>query len=910
MADTKASQTAWHAISDKEALLKIKSTADGLTQEEVANRLLEHGANKLPQASPPSLLKRVFRQLNNLLIIVLIVAAVITALMGHWLDFYVIMLVVVVNTVVGFVQEGKAERALNAIKHMLAPNATVLRNGQRSQIAADQLVPGDIVMLTAGDKVPADLRLLQTKNLHIQEAILTGESVAVEKNTLTHALATELAERGCMAYSGTLITSGHAKALVVETGPRTEIGRISGLMSEVNELITPLLQQMTRFSRWLTGIILLFAAMIYVYGTFIQGTEAADMFIIVVGLAVAAIPEGLPAILTITLAIGVQRMAGQKAIIRRLPVVETLGAVSVICSDKTGTLTRNEMTVTGIVTAEELIRVTGVGYTPDGEFYAAENKLEIETLPTVEWLLKAAVLCNDASLDLVDSEWKITGDPMEVALLTAACKADLVADILNAHYPRQDIIPFDAEHRFMATLHHDHQGHDFIFVKGAPERLLADCHLQQNAKGENQPLDLNYWQQQLEALAASGQRVLAVAMKPADAGQQELNFEDLKQDLVLLGLLGLMDPPREEAIVAIKACHGAGIQVKMITGDHAATASAIAGQLALKNSEQVMTGAELNELDDEALRQKVETISVFARTSPEHKLRLVSALQANQHIVAMTGDGVNDAPALKRADVGIAMGRSGTEAAKEASEMVLADDNFASIVRAVREGRTVYDNLKKAILFLLPINGGESLSIIVAVIAGLTLPITPIQILWVNMVSSVALAMVLAFEPGEEGSMQRQPRNRSEKMLSGLLIWRISFVSVLFLIGIYGIYIWSQAQGATIEESRTYAVNTLVMMEIFYLFNVRCLNVASWSIRQWFTSKMAFISLGLVVLLQLAFTYLPIMQQLFVTESVSLFYWVVIFGIGVAVYLILEVEKTIRRALTGLNVTQPSTSTG
>ncbi|MCL5974757.1 MAG: HAD-IC family P-type ATPase, partial [Gammaproteobacteria bacterium] len=585
-------------------------------------------------------------------------------------------------------------------------------------------------------------------------------------------------------------------------------------------------------------------------------------------------------------------------------------AVSVICSDKTGTLTRNEMTVTGILTAEELIRVTGVGYTPDGEFYTTENKLEIETLPTVEWLLKAAVLCNDASLDLVESEWKITGDPMEVALLTAACKADLVADALNTHYPRQDVIPFDAEHRFMATLHHDHQGHDFIFVKGAPERLLADCHWQQNAKGENQPLNLNYWQQQLEALAASGQRVLAVAMKPANAGQQELNFEDLKQDLVLLGLLGLMDPPREEAIVAIKACHGAGIQVKMITGDHAATASAIAGQLALKNSERVMTGAELNELDDEALRQKVETISVFARTSPEHKLRLVSALQANQHIVAMTGDGVNDAPALKRADVGIAMGRSGTEAAKEASEMVLADDNFASIVRAVREGRTVYDNLKKAILFLLPINGGESLSIIVAVIAGLTLPITPIQILWVNMVSSVALAMVLAFEPGEEGSMQRQPRNRSEKMLSGLLIWRISFVSVLFLIGIYGIYIWSQAQGATIEESRTYAVNTLVMMEIFYLFNVRCLNVASWSIRQWFTSKMAFISLGLVVLLQLAFTYLPIMQQLFVTEAVSLFYWVVIFGIGVAVYLILEVEKTIRRALIGRNVTQPSTSTG
>ncbi|MDX1574142.1 MAG: HAD-IC family P-type ATPase [Methylophaga sp.] len=904
------SSSAWHTLTDKAALAQLKSNAGGLTPEEVANRLQHYGPNKLPQAQPPSLLKRVFRQLNNLLIIVLIIAACITALMGHWLDFYVIMLVVVVNTVVGFVQEGKAERALNAIKHMLAPNATVLRNGQRSLIAADQLVPGDIVLLAAGDKIPADLRLLQTKNLHIQEAILTGESVAVEKNSETQKLTTELAERRCMAYSGTLITSGHAKALVVETGQRTEIGRISGLMTEVNELTTPLLQQMTRFSRWLTGIILMFAAMIYAYGTSIQGTSATEMFIIVVGLAVATIPEGLPAILTITLAIGVQRMAGQKAIIRRLPVVETLGAVSVICSDKTGTLTRNEMTVTSIVTGEDLIHVTGVGYAPDGEFYTAENVIEIENLPTVEWLLKAAALCNDASLSLVEAEWKTTGDPMEVALLTAAYKADFVVDDLHKHYPRQDVIPFDAEHRFMATLHHDHDGHDFIFVKGAPERLLADCQWQQDANGENKPLAITYWHQQLDKLAASGRRVLAVAMKPANAGQQELNFGDLKQDLVLLGLLGLMDPPREEAIIAIKAAHAAGIQVKMITGDHAATASAIAGQLALTNSEQVMTGNELNELDDETLRQKVETISVFARTSPEHKLRLVSALQANQHVVAMTGDGVNDAPALKRADVGIAMGRSGTEAAKEASEMVLMDDNFASIVRAVREGRTVYDNLKKAILFLLPINGGESLSIIVAVFAGLTLPITPIQILWVNMVSSVALAMVLAFEPSEEGSMQRQPRNRSEKILSGLLLWRITFVSLLFSIGIYGIYLWSQVQGASVEESRTYAVNTLVMMEVFYLFNVRCLHVASWSIRQWFTSKMAFISLGLVMLLQLAFTYLATMQQLFATEAISLFYWIVILGIGIALYLILEVEKAIRRALTGRNITQLSTSNG
>lgn len=896
MSESSASKP-WHSLSAEAALSELEADKHGLTQAGVERRLEQYGENQLPLARPPSVFKRLFRQLNNLLILVLIAAAIVTAILGHWIDFYVIMLVVVVNTVVGFVQEGKAERALNAIKHMLAPGATVLRDGKRTQITADKLVPGDVVLLNAGDRVPADLRLLKTKNLYIQEAVLTGESVAVEKDTTELEQATELAERSCMAYSGTLVTRGHAQVLVVETGQQTEIGRISGLMAEVTELTTPLLEQMTRFSRWLTGLVLTFAVLIYAFGTLVQGTQAAEMFITVVGLAVAAIPEGLPAILTITLAIGVQRMASQKAIIRRLPVVETLGAVSVICSDKTGTLTRNEMTVTTLVTADSKVNISGVGYAPEGAFHHNDSIIDINEFPTAEWLLRASALCNDASLHLTDGQWKITGDPMEVALLTAAYKADWDPATLNQDYPRQDVIPFDAAHRFMATLHHDHQGHDTIFVKGAPERLLEDCKVQMDGNGASQALDHEYWQEQLKILAASGQRVLAVAMKPAQPAQQELNFQDLESNLVLLGLVALMDPPREEAIEAIKACKSAGIQVKMITGDHAATASAIAEQLALNNPQQVITGAELSELDDATLQQKVNTVDVFARTSPEHKLRLVTALQANQHTVAMTGDGVNDAPALKRADVGIAMGRSGTEAAKEASEMVLADDNFASIVRAVREGRTVYDNLKKAILFLLPINGGESLSIIAAVLAGLTLPIMPLQILWVNMVSSVALAMVLAFEPGEEGSMQRRPRERSERMLSGLLVWRITLVSILFLTGIYGIFLWSQAQGASVEASRTYAVNTLVMMEVFYLLNVRCLNVASWSIRQWFTSKMAFVSLGLVVVLQLGFTYLPFMQTLFSTAAVSLEYWLIIFVIGCVFYLILEVEKTLRRML-------------
>jgi len=896
-----AEQTAWHSQDSQQCVRLMASSEQGLSDDAVIEHRQQYGFNRLPVAKPVSPLKRLLRQFNSVLIIVLMLAATVTALLDHWLDSYVIMIVVLVNTVIGFIQEGKAEQALQAISHMLAPNATVMRNGKRHEILAADVVPGDLMILTAGDRVAADLRLLQAKNLQIQESVLTGESLPVEKDTAAIAENMPLADRSCMAYSGTLISRGHGMGLVIATGSNTEIGRISGMMANVQQLTTPLLQQMTYFSRWLTLVIIVFALLIYGYGTFLQATPASEMFLTVIGFAVAAIPEGLTAILTITLAIGVQRMAGRRAIIRRLPVVETLGAVSVICSDKTGTLTRNEMTVTQLVTAEQTLQLTGVGYEPVGSLQQDHQPVAPEKQLPVVSLLRNAALCNDASLHHQQGQWQMTGDPMEVAILVAAMKVELEPEVLHQEFPRQDAIPFDAQHRFMATLHHDHQAHQFIVVKGAPEQLLEDCQWQQNALGERAALDADYWHTQMHNMASQGQRVLAVALKKNDFQQNTLNFADLQTDLVLVGLLGFMDPPREEAVKAIADCTAAGIQVKMITGDHAATASAIAMQLGLKNPEVVITGAELDTLTDSDLNQRINSVSVFARTSPEHKLRLVSALQSQNHIVAMTGDGVNDAPALKRADVGIAMGKSGTEAAKEAAEMVLADDNFASIVRAVSEGRTVFDNLKKAILFLLPINGGESLSIIAAVLAGLTLPISPIQILWVNMVSSVALAMALAFEPAEENAMQRQPRQRQEKMLSGLLIWRISLVSLLFLAGIYGIFAWSQAQGASLEQSRTYAVNTLVVMEVFYLFNVRCLNVASWSVRQWFTSKIAWLSLVLVMLLQLAFTYLPVMQKLFSSEPVSLNYWLIIFAVGGLVYLLLELEKALRRQIAKLD---------
>ncbi len=890
-------KTLWHSQDMQQSLQLMTCSEKGLSDDAVIARRQQYGLNQLPVAKPVSPLNRLLRQFNSVLIIVLMVAATVTALLDHWLDSYVIMIVVVVNTVVGFVQEGKAEHALQAIAHMLAPNATVLRNGKRQEIPAVDVVPGDIMVLTAGDRVAADLRLMEAKNLQIQEAVLTGESLAVEKDTAAIAENMPLGDRSCMAYSGTLVSRGHGLGLVVATGINTEIGRISGLMANVQQLSTPLLQQMTYFSRWLTVVIIFFAGLIFAYGTFLQQTAVAEMFINVIGFAVAAIPEGLPAILTITLAIGVQRMAGRRAIIRRLPVVETLGAVSVICSDKTGTLTRNEMTVTELVTADKAFNLTGVGYEPSGTLQDSNQPIDLDMASTVISLIRSAALCNDATLHHQQGQWQMTGDPMEVAILVSAIKVNLQPEELHSQFPRHDVIPFDAQHRFMATLNHDHQQHHFIVVKGAPEQLLADCQWQQTAAGERAPLNSEYWHQQMHKLASQGQRVLAVAIKTTAAEQTTLNFADLEADLVFLGLLGFMDPPREEAVRAIADCAAAGIQVKMITGDHAATASAIAAQLGLKNPAGVITGSELDQLSDAELSQQIDHISVFARTSPEHKLRLVSALQSQRHIVAMTGDGVNDAPALKRADVGIAMGKSGTEAAKEAAGMVLTDDNFASIVQAVSEGRTVFDNLKKAILFLVPINGGESLSIIAAVLAGLTLPISAIQILWVNMVSSVALAMALAFEPAEENAMQRQPRQRDEKMLSGLLVWRISLVSVLFLAGIYGIFAWSQAQGASLEQSRTYAVNTLVVMEVFYLFNVRCLNVASWSVRQWFTSKIAWLSLLLVIFLQLAFTYQPVMQTLFNSKPVSIDYWLIIIGIGLAVYTLLEIEKALRSAI-------------
>ncbi|MGB5325262.1 MAG: cation-transporting P-type ATPase, partial [Pseudomonadales bacterium] len=888
---------AWHNEAIDAVLEELRAPVSGLQEEEARSRLKIYGANTLPESPRRNVLIRFGLHFRNILIYVLLGCATITAFLEHWLDTFVILAVVVANAIIGFIQEGKAERAMQAIRQMLAPRANVIRGSERISVEGDVLVPGDIVLLEAGDRVPADLRILSAHGLAIQEAILTGESVPVDKNTKPVAVEAPLGDRFCMAYSGTLVTSGQGKAVVVATGPNTEIGRISGLLKDVEMLATPLVAQMAEFAKWLTVFILLIAGLLLGYGYFFVRYEFSEMFMAVVGLSVAAIPEGLPAVLTITLAIGVQAMARRNAIVRRLPAIETLGSVSVICTDKTGTLTRNEMMVATTISRGHIFTLEGEGYSPKGAIKLENSQVAPSEHPILEHIARSAALCNDAHLRLDKGTWTVEGDPMEGALLAFAGKIDIDVSNEKKNWTRTDAIPFDSKHRFMATLNHDHQGHAFVFVKGAPEGILDMCVDQRCADHNTETLDVAYWKEQAEAIAARGQRVLAFAVKPAEPEHTVLEHADLVGSLTLLGMVGMIDPPRAEAIAAVAECHGAGIRVKMITGDHAKTAVAVGKQIGLQNPDNVLTGSDLDAMDDASLRQAVLECDIFARTSPEHKLRLVMALQSHGKTVAMTGDGVNDAPALKRADAGIAMGKKGSEAAKEAAELVLADDNFASIVAAVREGRTVYDNIKKVISWTLPTNAGESMTIIVALLAGLTLPITPIQILWINLITAVTLGFALAFEPTEANTMRRPPRPRNKPILAGDLVWHIVLVSLLFLWGVYGIYHYAIERGYSVELARTMAVNTLVVMEIFHLFFIR--NIYSTSLRWELVrgTKVVWIVVFVITVAQLAITYLPPLQSIFATRSVPFWDGVLIVGIGIMLFVIIEIEKQIRLRL-------------
>ena len=859
-----------HSRPADDCLSDLKTRPEGLTASDAARRLAEHGPNRLPEVQARGPLRRFLGQFNNVLIYVLIGAAIVTGGLQHWIDTGVILAVVLANAVIGFLQEGKAETAMAAIRQMLAPRAAVLRDGRRVTVDGADLVPGDIVLLEAGDKVPADLRLIEARGLAAQEAILTGESVPVEKATAPVAADAPLGDRRSMLWSGTLVTQGTARGVVTATGPATEIGRIGGLLAGVEQLTTPLVAQMDHFARWLSFLILLSAALLLSWGYFVGHMPFSDLFMTVVAIAVSAIPEGLPAVMTITLAIGVQAMARRNAIVRRLPTIESIGSVSVICTDKTGTLTRNEMVVAAAETAEGTFVITGDGYAPEGE---------ITPRGDLSALARASALCNDAALHDRNGVWTVEGDPMEGALLAFAGKV-----AVEPSARRLDAVPFDSRHRFMAVLT-EGPGGRMIHVKGAPERVLRMCG----------GLDYAHWHDRAEAMARRGLRVLALAERAAPAGQ--IDPAALEGGLTLLGLVGLIDPPRPEAIAAVVECRAAGIRVKMITGDHAGTAAAVAAQIGLQNPDRVLTGAELDKLDDAQLALEVTSVDVFARTSPEDKLRLVTALQANGLSVAMTGDGVNDAPALKRADAGIAMGLKGSEAAKEAADLVLADDNFASIAAAVREGRTVYDNLKKVISWTLPTNAGEAMVVIVALIAGMALPMTAVQILWVNLITGITLGLALAFEPTESGTMARPPRRRDAPILSGELVWHVVLVATLFLAAVFGMFTYALDRGYSLPLAQTIAMNTLVVLEIFHLFFIRNIHGTSLTWAAARGTKVVWTVVIAITAAQFAITYTPLIQSVLGTEPVALFDGLLIVGIGAAFFAIIEIEKQIRLGL-------------
>jgi magnesium-transporting ATPase (P-type) len=886
---------AWHALAVDEVVKRIGTeTAKGLDAGEASSRLQRYGPNRLPEGKKPGPLMRFLSQLNNILVYVLLGAGFTKLMLGLWLDAGIIFGVVLLNALLGFIQEGKAEKALDSIRNMLSAEARTIRGGETRMIPADQLVPGDVVLLESGDKVPADLRLADAKNLRTEEAALTGESVPAEKSVDPVAEKSTVGDRGSMAFSGTMVVSGRATGVVVATGSETELGKINQLLASVSALETPLLRQIKKLGYLITALVAVVGVLVFAYGRWVMGMEFVELFQAVVAIAVSLIPEGLPALITITLAIGVQRMASRNAIIRRLPAVETLGSVSRICSDKTGTLTLMEMMVVSAATAESEFQVSGNGYAPEGEVKQGGKPAGKDAVLDV--MGRVSKLCNDAVLFQEEGVWKVEGDPTEGALYPFATKLGVERETAQSAYPRIDAIPFESEHKFMATLHKTPEGKQVLFVKGAPEVIMESCDRQQSAGGQP-PLNREYFMKISDKLAGQGERVLALAwLENPQVNAGSLGPADLPKNLVLLGLIGLLDPPRKEAIEAVKECHGGGIRVTMITGDHRITAAAIAKMLGIGDGKTAVTGAEIEEMNEAALQETVRDVDVFARASPEHKLRLVKAIQANEQIVAMTGDGVNDAPSLKKADIGVAMGIKGTEVTKEAAGMILADDNFASITAAVKEGRTVYNNIEKAILFLFPTNVAQALVIAVAIFLGFTLPITAPQVLWVNMVTSVTLGLVICFEPHEIDVMTRPPRAVDRPILTGFGIWRVIFVGLALLAFTLWAFFWMKGQNSSDALARTVAVNAITIGQCFYLLNSRYLLDNSLSITAHLGNKYLPMGIGAVVVLQLLFTYAPPLQRLFGNEAIPLHVWPVLVAGGFAFFLVVEAEKLVIRS--------------
>ena len=875
-----------------DVLAGLAAGVDGLSSEEAARRLAEHGPNRLPEPARDSAVKRFLKHFDDILVYILLAAAALKAALGEWIDFWVILAVAVINAVIGYVQEGRAEHALAGIRSMLSAQAQVRRDGEWVAVPADELVPGDLVRVTPGDRVPADLRLVEASNLRVEESALTGEAVPSAKSVDPVAAGTGVGDRSSMLFSSSIVAAGTGVGVVTATGPDAEIGRITTLLADIETFDTPLTRQIAAFGKQLAGIIAVMAVVMVAIGKLLHNMPAGELISATIGFAVAAIPEGLPALVTITLALGVQQMARRNAIIRRLPAVETLGSVTRICSDKTGTLTTNEMMVRTVLTRAGEYAEAGLGYDPAGSISLAGRDIVPAERGDLVAVLTAMSVVNDAVVSQgPDGRWGLVGEPTEGALRTLGMKAGFDP----SGYPRTAVLPFDSEHKYMATANTTPEGHRVILVKGAPDRLL-DRSTSELAGAGRVPLERQWWDEATERLSAQGLRVLAAASRPA--GEAETLDHDDLTDLVMLGLVGIVDPPRPEAITAIATCHTAGIKVTMITGDHAGTATAISREMGIfdEATEEAVTGAELEAATDEELRQIVNRTETFARTSPEHKLRLVKALQANGEVVAMTGDGVNDAPALKRADVGVAMGIKGTEATKEAAEIVLADDNFATIEYAVEEGRRIHDNLHKSVLFLLPTNGAQSLVVLVAVLFGLTLPLDPVQILWVNMITAVTLSLALAYEPAEPDIMTRPPRPPNTPLVDAKYLPRLAIASVAIAAATLATFEIALAVGTDLAAAQTWAVNTLALGQAAYLFNSRFLRESSLRREAVTGNPIVWAVVGLLVVLQVLFAYLPVLNTWFGSAPISLLGWLVPLGFAVAVFLLMEAAKAALRS--------------
>ncbi|MBY7142374.1 cation-transporting P-type ATPase [Virgibacillus sp. NKC19-3] len=858
---------------------------EGLSSKQVEQGKQKWGKNELPEPKKDPKWLKFLRQFNDMLIYVLLAAAILTIITGHYADTIVILMVVLINAAIGYFQENKAEKALEGIKKMLSLESTVIRDGKRTVVSSSDLVPGDIVLLSPGDKIPADLRLTTSDRLTIEESPLTGESTSVEKNIDTLPEDTVLGDRLNMAFSSTAVVSGSGQGIVVATGADTEIGKINQSITEVEELQTPLLMQTAQFGKMVSIAIVSVAVLLFIYATIFFDYPIGELLLYVISVTVAAIPEGLPAILSIILSLGMQVMARNNAIMRNLPSVETLGAVTIICSDKTGTLTKNEMTVQSIELADRHLEVTGTGYAPEGKILEHNQEVNTAADKELHMFLSNVLTVNDAYLQEEDGEWAISGEPTEGCLVTLAEKANHVID-------RHDIIskiPFDSSYKYMAGLV-EKDGRKVIYVKGAPDRLFDMAGLTDGSEERRR------WEAKMFARSNNGERVIGAAYKYVDDSKIQIDHEDVCEGLNIIGLAGILDPPREEAIEAVKVCRKAGIQVKMITGDHKATALAIAKQMGITKQDNVLEGRELDRMSKEEMQEAVQEVDVFARTSPENKLQLVTVMQENDEIAAMTGDGVNDAPALKRADIGVSMGIKGTEVAKEASEMVLVDDNFRTIVDAVKEGRRVYDNLKKTILFILPTNGAEAFLIVSALIVGMDMPLSPIQVLYVNMVTAVTVSFALAFEKLEPGAMERPPRSSNAKLLSPYYIFRIILVS-LFVGGAImtmNITLLGDPEHYSPEQVTTITLHSIVMAQLFHMFNVR--NERHFAFNtDFFSNKIAFLLAGVLLLLQLMVTYVPFLRNVFDLYPIEAKYWIYPFMIGIATFIIIEIEKYITR---------------